>query len=82
MLEKFTPTFDSTATLDKSNLQIKTSNDSDYTPFTTIGDKVFLVANAPNGKDNVHNINFKLLGDSSVKADTFNTSIKFEATQK
>lgn len=38
--------------------------------------------NAPNGKDNVHNINFKLIGDSSVKADTYNTSIKFEATQK
>lgn len=75
-------TNDITAIIDKSNLKIKTLTDTEYKEFTTIGTPITLVENASNGKNNVHNINFKLLGDSSVKADTYNTSITFEAVQK
>ena len=75
-------TNDIEAIIDKSNLKIKTLDDLEYKEFTTIGTPIKLVDNAPNGKNKVHNINFKLLADSSVKADTYNTSITFEATQK
>lgn len=82
MLEEFTPTFDSSAVMPSELLSIKTSTDNDYKEFTTVGTPIMLVENASNGKNVKHDINFKLKGDSSVKADTYNTTIRFEATQK
>lgn len=75
-------TNDTNAIIDKSNFKIKTSNDIDYKSIVNVGEKVNLVSNHINGKNFVHNINLKLLQDSSVKADTYRTTITFEVIQK
>lgn len=63
-------------------LNIKESTKKDFSIFNKIGEKLFLVQNSPAGRDNIHNIHFKLIGDSSVKAGNYTTTIQFEATQK
>lgn len=63
-------------------LNVKEFTKKDYNIFQNIGDKLFLVQNSPAGRDNIHNIHFKLLGDSSVKAGNYKTTIQFETIQK
>lgn len=63
-------------------LGVKEGSMNEFNTFETIGQKVFLVTNASAGRDNIHNITFKLLGDSSVKAGNYSTTIKFEVEQK
>ena len=72
---------DGVTTMDKSHLRIKTSDDSDYKEFTDIGTPVTIVNNKQYG-EHKHNINFKLIADSAVKAGDYEASVKFEVTQK
>lgn len=75
-------TNDTNAVIDKANFKIKTSDDLEYKSIVNVGERVNLVSNHVNGRDFVHNINLKLLQDSSVKADTYKTTITFEVVQK
>ena len=47
-----------------------------------VGVPVNIVSNATNGRNIIHNIDLRLKADSSVKADTYKTTLQFEAVQK
>ena len=73
---------------DKSNilstniLNIKSSLDSSYKTFTSIGDELIVVDSQPAGSKNLYNIDIMLKGGLLSKADVYKTTIKFEVEQK
>lgn len=82
VLDEIKGTQDATSKIAIGNLGIKTSAENDYKHFTAVGTPIKVVSNATNGRDKVHNIDLKLKGDASVKADTYKTTLQFEAVQK
>lgn len=73
---------DATKTMDKSVLNIKSSVDSDYKEFVTVGNKLMLADNQIAGNDIKHSVDLKLKGSLAHKADVYKTVIKFEVKQK
>lgn len=71
---------DTTNKIDINNLQIKSSKDTDYK--TVSQASLNLVAGAVAGKEVTHSLDIKLIGDSSVKYDSYRGTLKFEAMQK
>ena len=66
----------------RSSSRIKTNTESVFKDFVKVGVPVNIVSNATNGRNIIHNIDLRLKADSSVKADTYKTTLQFEAVQK
>ena len=73
---------DKTKYINKSILNIKSNNKSEYKSFIDLGTPIVIEDDQEAGKNNVHSIDIKLSGSSSYKVDVYKTTIKFEAKQK
>lgn len=73
---------DKSETIDIDLFNIKDSSDSTYQTFENTTDKVILKEGCPSGNYISHNIDLKLMGSDTHRADVYKTTIKFEAIQK
>ena len=73
---------DKSDSLDKSLLNIKSSDNSTYLGFTDIKVPVTLIEEQQFIKNKVHSIDLLLTGDIFKKADVYKSTLKFEVEQK
>lgn len=73
---------DKTKYINKSILNIKSSNKNEYRPFVDLVTPIVIEDDQEAGENNVHSIDIKLSGSSSYEVDVYKTTIKFEAKQK
>ena len=73
---------DKTKYINKSILNIKSSNKSEYKSFIDLVTPIVIEDDQEAGENNVHSIDIKLSSSSSYKVDIYKTTIKFEAKQK
>jgi hypothetical protein len=67
--------------LEASILNIKLNSDASYKSFTRVGEGLVLADNQPHGDDIVYNLDLKIKGGKTVKADIYRTVVKFEVNQ-
>lgn len=79
-VEELAGTNNSSNHIDLSLLSIG-ENGRDSVEFEEVNRPVLVSENAPNGT-NEHDVVLRIKGDSSVKADTYTTTLQFEAQQK
>lgn len=73
---------DKTKYINKSILNIKSSNKSEYKSFIDLVTPIVIEDDQEAGENNVHSIDIKLSSSSSYEVDVYKTTIKFEAKQK
>ena len=73
---------DKSATIDKSVLNIKNSNDTTYKAFNRVSEALVLLDNQIEGDNISHSLDLILRGGSTHKPDAYKTTLKFEVEQK
>ena len=73
---------DKSEKLEKSILNIKSSNSDLYRTFSDISTPIVLIEENESGNTNTHGIDIKFSGGLTPKADVYKTILKFEVVQR